>query len=230
MKPIAAALCLLILLLGACKTVSNENPLQFDSAPLFGMIYDMDNRPCAGVSLLLDGGQKSVTDLDGRFVLLGVKRGTHTLTAASEDREPLEARFDFQNQTHVLYLKMVSFDQLLSQAQDALDRRKWADADRALRRAAAIHEADTVLVYLRAILDRQQGDSTAAAARLESLLAGGGAAPTIYLFLADLYQDSLGKPAAARGALEEYLKQVEDADVRKRLEDLKSAESGGVGP
>lgn len=230
MRSAATTLCLFALLLGSCRTVSNENPLQFDSAPLFGMIYDMDNRPCAGVSLLLDGGQTSTTDLDGRFVLLGVKHGPHTLTAASEDREALEVRFDFQNQTHVLYLKMVSFDQLLSQAQDALDRKKWAEADRALRRAAAIHEADTVLVYLRAILDHQQGDSAGAAARLESLLAGGAAAPIIYLFLADLYQDSLGKPGAARGALGEYLKQVEDADVRKRLEDLKSAESEGLGP
>jgi len=77
-----------------------------------------------------------------------------------------------------------------------------------------------VLVYLRAILDYQQGDAAAAASRLESLTAGGTTIPYVYLFLADLYQYSLNKRQAAEKALAHYLKQTDDPDVRKRLDAL----------
>ena len=32
------------LLLVSCKTAQNQSQLQFDTAPLFGMIYDLDNK------------------------------------------------------------------------------------------------------------------------------------------------------------------------------------------
>ena len=220
MKTAASALAVIALLLSSCKTVSNEDPLKFETAPLFGMIYDLDNKPCAGISLTLDGSSKSTSDIDGRFVLTALKPGSHTLAASGPEYETVELTFDFRNQIQVLYLKMVSFDQRLAQAQEALDQKKWPDARSLLERASAIHQANPVLVYLRAILDYQQGDAASAASRLESLTAGGTTIPYVYLFLADLYQYSLNKPQAAEKALAEYLKQTDDPDVRKRLDAL----------
>lgn len=222
-KDVPAVLCFLSLLLFSCKTVSNENQLRFESAPLFGMIYDVDNKGCAGVSLLLDGAQKSTSDINGRFVLVGVKQGPHSMKASAEDHETLEVRFNFENQTQVLYLKIVSFDQLLTQAQDALDKRKWSDADSLLRRAAAIHSTNVVLVYLQAILAYQQGDFPGAASRLQSLVSGGNAISYVYLFLADLYQYDLAMPELAQKALNEFLKQEDNPDVRKRLDEMRAA-------
>jgi len=220
MKAAAAALAVIALVLSSCKTVSNEDPLKFETAPLFGMIYDLDNKPCAGISLTLDGSRKSTSDIDGRFVLMALKPGAHTLAASGPEYETVQLTFDFRSQTQVLYLKMVSFDQLLAQAQDALDQKRWPDAKALLERASAIHQADPVLVYLRAILDYQQGDAAAAASRLESLAAGGTTIPYVYLFLADLYQYSLNKPQSAEKVLADYLKQTDDPEVRKRLDGL----------
>jgi hypothetical protein len=213
-----AAACALFLL--SCATASNQDPLHFESAPLFGMIYDLDNKPCPGISLTMDGTQKATSDIDGRFVLLALKPGPHAVTASGADYETVQLSFNFVNQTQVLYVKLVSFDQLLAQAQDALGQKKWRDAESLLKRAAAIHDTNTVLVYLRAILDYQQGDAASAASRLEALTSGGTSIPYVYLFLADLYQYSLDKPLSAQKVLTDYLKQNDDSDVRKRLDAL----------
>ncbi len=219
-----AGLCVgTLLLFSSCTTVSNQNQLRFESAPLFGMIYDLDNKACSGVSLQLDGAQKTTSDIKGRFVLTEVKQGPHAIRATEAEHETLDVKFDFQNRTQVLYLKMISFDQVLSQAQDSLARKRWSEADSLLKRAAAIHPADVVLVYLQAILDYQRGEYAGAAARLEALLAGGNRISSVYLFLADLYQYELGKPQLAQDALIEYLKQADSPDVRKRLEEMKAA-------
>lgn len=220
MKTTTAAIVVTALVLASCATASNQDPLHFDSAPLFGMIYDLDNRPCVGISLTLDGTQKATSDIDGRFVLLALKPGPHAVTASGTEYETVQLSFNFVNQTQVLYLKLVSFDQLLAQAQDALGQKKWREAEGLLNRAAAIHDTNAVLVYLRAILDYQQGNAASAASRLESLASGGTTIPYVYLFLADLYQYSLNKPQAAEKALADYLKQTDDPDVRKRLDAL----------
>jgi len=216
------------LLLASCATASNQDPLKFESAPLFGMIYDLDNRACAGISLAVDGTQKATSDIDGRFVLLALKRGAHTLRAAGPGYENVDLSFAFLNRSQVLYVKLVSFDQLLAQAQDALDGRKWQDAHALLERAAAIHGSDTVLAYLRAILQYQRGDAVGAASRLEALVEAGSTIPYVYLFLADLYQYSLAKPDLAARALTRYLEQNDDPDARRRLDALADRAGAGV--
>jgi len=226
---IALTALLPALLLASCATSSNQDPLKFEDAPLFGMIYDLDNKACAGISLEVDGSQKATSDIDGRFVLLALKRGAHTVIATGADYEKVDLSFTFLNQSQVLYVKMVSFDQLLSQAQDALDRRKWQEAQSLLERAAAVHGSDTVLLYLRAILQYQQGDAAGAAAHLETLVAAGSTIPYVYLFLADLYQYSLRKPELAARALTRYLQQSDDPEARKRLDSL-VAQVNSTGP
>ena len=228
MKTTAALIALSILLLASCATASNQDPFRFERAPLFGMIYDLDNKACAGISVTLDRTQNATSDIDGRFVLLALKPGPHTLSASGAGYETVELSFNFMSRRQVLYLKMVSFDQLLAQAQDALDRKKWKEAEALLQRAAAIRDSDTVLVYLRAILEYQQGDAARAAARLESLAVGGTTIPYVYLFLADLYEYSLGKPGLAAKALSTYLEQKDDPEARKRLDALAAGEGGAV--
>lgn len=220
MKAAAAAAAACVLFLASCTTASNRDPLHFESAPLFGMIYDLDNKPCPGISLTLDGTQKATSDIDGRFVLLALKPGPHAITASGADYETVQLSFNFVNQTQVLYVKLISFDQLLAQAQDALGQKKWRDAEALLKRAAAIHDTNTVLVFLRAILDYQQGNAASAASRLETLISGGTTIPYVYLFLADLYQYSLDKPQSAEKVLADYLKLNDDPDMRERLDAL----------
>jgi lipopolysaccharide biosynthesis regulator YciM len=187
------------------------------------MIYDLDNKACSGVELVLDGKQKTTTDINGRFFLSDVKQGEHAIQASEADHETLDVSFRFENRTQVLYLKMVSFDQLLSQAQDALGRKKWEESETLLKRATAIHSTNVVMVYLQAILDYRQENYSQAASRLESLLSGGSTVTYVYLFLADLYQYNLGKPELAQKALSDYLRQSDNPDVRKRLDEMRTA-------
>lgn len=217
-----AVFCLAVtaLLFASCASVSKRAPLTFKSATLFGMVYDHDNRECANVRLVLDGKDHSTTDINGRFVLPDLAPGVHKLLATKAGYEPLEVVFDFSSPTQVLYLKMYSFDELLKQAELALGQEQWQLAQRYLKRAAGVTSHDAVLSYLYAILALKEKDYRGAARRLEALVASGTEDPSVYLFLADLYQYRLAKPALAVRALESYLKLANDPGVETRLQAL----------
>jgi hypothetical protein len=56
---------------------------------------------------------------------------------------------------------------------------------------------------------------------LNGILAKGVKEPSLYLFLADIYQRHLGDREKAIGSLEAYLARKADSDVEKRLVELK---------
>lgn len=208
------------LLLASCAGVSKRDPLAFKNAPLLGMVYDHDNRECPNVHLVVDGKDHATTDINGRFILPNLTSGVHKLLATKSGYEPLEVSFDFTSPTQVLYLKVYSFDELLKQAELALRQEQWQVGQGYLHRAAAVKSHDVVLSYLEAILAFKKKEYGGAAHRLEALVASGSQDPSVYLFLADLYQYRLARPAAAVRALESYLKLADDPGVEARLQAL----------
>lgn len=219
-----AVVLLAVTLLASCATQKVEDPL-FDKAPLFGMIYDADNQPSDGVQLTVDGLTGPLTDIRGRFVVPDLTRGTHTITARKAGYEDVTVTVSFQYRTDVLHLQMTAFPQLLEMAQAAIAGQRWSDAQSYLDRAQKLDGQDGVLRYLLAVLSYRTGDFARAADTLNGIVAGGSREPAVYLFLADLYQNDLGDPAKAIDNLEAYLKLRADADVEKRLTDLKAAQA-----
>jgi hypothetical protein len=211
-------------LLVSCASQKVEDPL-FDAAPLFGMIYDADNQPCDGVQLTVDGVTGPLTDIRGRFMIPDLTRGAHTITARKAGYEDLTATVSFQYRTDVLHLQITAFPQLLEMAQASLADQRWGEAQSYLDRAQKLDAQDSVLRYLFAVLSYKTGNYAAAADALNLIVAGGSREPAVYLFLADLYQKNLGDPARAIDNLEAYLKLRADADVEKRLQDLKAAQA-----
>ena len=221
--------CLLFsaLVLASCAT--NAGVLEFDSAPLFGMIYDDDNQPCSGATLTLDGHAGPVSDIRGRFVLPDLSRGSHVLSVKKEGFETLEMTFDFLNRTDVLYLRVVSFTQLLSKAEQALRDRKWDQAEAYLGRAEKLDSKNSVYLYLRAIDMYKTAKFPQAIDALNAIVAKGDTDPYVYLFLADIYQKDLNDSAKAAESLQAYLSKRDDPDVEKRLQELKAASGAGQG-
>jgi tetratricopeptide (TPR) repeat protein len=210
------------LLCASCASQPANDALTFDSASLFGMIYDENNQPCGGARLTIDGQPGPQTDIRGRFVVADLSRGQHAIVARKDGYEDLSVQFTFLNRTDVLYLRMISFDQLLSRAERAFDERKWDDAEAALRRAAKLDSGDTVMMYLEAIRQYKTEKYADAARQLESILSRGEREPYVYLFLADLYEQNLNDLSKAAEYLQRYLERRADADVEKRLADLKA--------
>jgi tetratricopeptide (TPR) repeat protein len=211
------------LLLLSCVSQDKVDIINFESAPLFGMIYDDDNQPCAAAGLTVDGKTGPTTDIRGRFLIPDLRRGEHTISVKKDGFEELSLTFQFMNKTDVLYVKVVSFTQLLSQAERALEERKWSDAAGFLARAEKLYPGDAYYLYLRAVEAYKTGKFEEAVRHLNAILEKGAREPYVYLFLADIYEKNLVDRGKAIENLELYLSMQADAEAEKRLETLKAA-------
>jgi hypothetical protein len=212
----------------SCASEKVRDGLAFEAAPLFGMVYDEENQPCAGVRLTVDGVEGPLSDLRGRFIVPDLGRGEHRLIARKEGFEELSIPFAFLARTDVLYLRMTSFDELLGMAQEALRDSRLGDAAALLARAERLDPEDSVLRYLFALHAWKTGRYAEAAGHLNAIAGDGGRQPAVLLFLADLYERHLGDPAKAIENLEAYLILRDDPDVRQRLEALRERQRTGT--
>jgi len=214
-----------VLLFASCASYKQVDQQTFDTAPLFGMIYDEDNQPCAGVQLTVDGTAGPVTDIRGRFVVPDLPRGDHGIVARKEKYEDLALSISFLNRTDVLHLTMTSFGQLLGSAQKSISDMRWSEAGGYLERAERLDGEDAVLRYLFAIVAWKTADFPRAVNYLTAILAAGTPQPAVYLFLADIYQNDLDDPAKAIASLESYLRLRADPETAKRLGQLKDGQA-----
>ncbi len=214
-----AGIC--VLLLFSCVS-QKKNDLTFERAPLFGMVYDEDNQPCAGVQLSLDGIEGPATDIRGRFVFADLARGDHALICRKQGYEEFRVTISFLNRTDVLHLRMMSFNQLLARAERALGELKWREAEEYLHRAESLDAEDDILGYLFAIHALKTGNPQTAVQRLTAILSRGHPRPHVYLLLADVYQYSLNEPVRASDCLRSYLKMRGDPEVEKRFKELQA--------
>jgi hypothetical protein len=216
-----AILLLVALACASCVSRAKRDPMDFDKAPLFGMIYDADNQPCSGVSVIVDGKLQSTTDIRGRFVLPEVARGEHKLEARKEGFEDVSLTFQFLHQTDVLYLRMTSLAQILSMAEGAMGERRWVDVEALLLRAEKLDRSDPVLLYLRALLSYRTERYAEAVGYLDALTDSGVREAHVYLLRADINERHLENPAAAVSDLESYLELRSDPEAEERLEALR---------
>ncbi len=215
---------LAVVILSSCQSFRERKLAEFNQAPLFGMVYDYEQKPVPAAQLLVDGRRGPQTDINGRFVIEALSRGAHRVKVTKEGFEPLEVQVDYLNRSQVLYLRVVSFNQLLRMAERALEEKRYYQVEDLLSRAAAIDPADPVGLYLRALYQSEKGEVQEAVRTLESVLEAGYRQPVLYLTLADLYQYRLQDDAQALRYLRQYLKLQGDPEARKRLEALEAGQ------
>jgi hypothetical protein len=153
-------------LLGSCTSLSFtrlSDPACFKNADLVGMVYQGGNRPCPGVSVeLLEGGTedplfRGFTDLNGRFIVPRLVRGEHRLRFTRRGYQELTVAIRFSDPTHIFYTRMVSIEELLLHAEEALDDNRWNQVNDLLDEAARIDPLRGELVFLRAVAAVRQG-------------------------------------------------------------------------
>ena len=157
---------LISLLFLSCAT-SKNSIIDFKKAPLYGMIYDLNNNPLSGVLIKIKTEhnttaetdpeednivRQAISDINGRFVIPNLKKGNHTLFSSLEDFEKMQLEFAFLNRTRVMYLKMVSLNNLLQYAEDALGKKEYKEAGEMLKRAAVLKPEVPQMLYLKAVL------------------------------------------------------------------------------
>ncbi len=198
----------------SCSTMPKDNPLDFSEAPFFGMLYDHTNHSVSNADILVDGEKRAVTDINGRFVVINLGKGSHTITVCKEGYETLVAPVGFFNRTNVAYLKIISVEQLIETALAFMDSRKWEDASECITRVERIEKDNVLALYLRAALSYMKREFTAAELCLKTILELGYDDAYVHLFLADLYEYELLLPLSAL----EHLQRISDTAFDNEIE------------
>ena len=152
--------------LGGCTAFplrSEADTTVFKSADLIGMVYQQSNRPCQGVSVevLKEGKDESVfrgfTDLNGRFMIPNLPQGRHRIRFSRGGYQSLTVSIRFVDPTHIFYTRLVSLEDLLLQAEEALDKNLWSQMETILSEAAIIDPHRGELLFLKAVAAARQG-------------------------------------------------------------------------
>jgi hypothetical protein len=213
-------LCTLLPLLGGCPSMADRAITEFSVADLHGMIYDYHSQPCSQVRILIDNRDGPLSDINGRFVLKNLSKGTHSIALIKDGYEEVSFSFDFINRTQVLYVKLFSLNQLLELAEKELDNKKLGKAEELLSRAEKIDAENVVLLYMKAILALKREQVEQALTLLNSILEQGIIEPMVLLTMADIYEYYKKDTQKAIYYLNRYLHQEENPDARKRLKKL----------
>jgi hypothetical protein len=143
---------LLPVFLLSCQSIE-QDPTRFENAPLYGMIYDYQNRPVKAVRILLDAQLVAESDVNGRFYISELERGDHVITLSKEGYELKEVSFTFQNRTEALYLKFRSVFDCLSDANQLVSQRAYPEAAELIELGLSIDSDHTGLIFLRSIVE-----------------------------------------------------------------------------
>ena len=210
-----APLALAPLALGSCAS----GPLkQYKVQALYGMIYDLSNKPVGGVTLSINGKHAASSDIHGRFAIPQMKpKLTYTVLAEKEHYETAELRISFSDPTHVLYLQMLSGTDLLTEAERALAEKDWFKAESFLSRAERAGADLLPLGYLRGVLALHQGRDEEALTLLLDLAEREKSSPFVLLFIADLYQYRFKDADRARHFLQKLLELQDVPAAQSRL-------------
>lgn len=148
------------LLLGCAgrDVIKDRSYHEFETAPLMGMIYSSENSPCSGVTveLLKDGldeaASRGQSDINGRFMLPRLKKGTNRIRLAKRGYQTLTVALDFSDPTQVFYARLLSLEDLLLETEESIDAGQWEDAQDRLNEAEQIDEKNGEALFLQAVI------------------------------------------------------------------------------
>jgi predicted Zn-dependent protease len=188
---------------------------------LYGMIYDRSNRPVSNVSIYIDGKYRASSDIQGHFTIPEIKpKAQYAVSAKKTDYETVDMTIAYTDPSHVLYINMLSGDQLLTEAGEAIRDKKWHEAASLLSRARDAGANHSSTQFLRSILAWKREQYGEALSILTALTETERNAPYLYLFIADISQYHTGDTTQAKASLKKFLELRYDSDVEKRLRAL----------
>jgi len=161
-----------VLLLLGCKSAANPKRAINDAGMMYAMLYDYENSPISGASIYINGKKLIESDAQGRFILEFKTGGEYTIRAEKSGYETVENIFTY-DPMNVLYFKMINAQQLLTQAEEALEQYAHANAEELINRALKLDSGKPEILFLQSIVFYQQGRNAEARAILIDLQSRG---------------------------------------------------------
>jgi hypothetical protein len=140
---------------------------------MYGMIYDEKEEGVAAVNVIINGKLKAVSDGQGRFILqfyfADIKdKKEHRIALEKEGYEKFEQVFYYEPMS-LLHLRLESGEGLLREAEDAIDRSEYEEAEAFLNRAFNIEESRDESLFLKAVIRYKEGKPEEALNALEGI-------------------------------------------------------------
>jgi tetratricopeptide (TPR) repeat protein len=187
------------------------------------MIYDRNNRPVANAAVYVNEKYRASSDINGHFSIPELKpKLSYNVSVQKQNYETITMPVSFSDPSHILYLHILSGDQLLAEAETAIKEKEWGKTESLLYRAEKAGADSLSREYLRAILAYSREEYDDALEILSELILTEKNAPYLYLFIADIYQRNSPNPARAVDYLRRFLELRRDSEVEKRLSELEN--------
>ena len=138
-----------LLLSASCSSVKGVKRISGE-AVMYGMVYNDENIPVSGAEVIIDGKTAALTDSQGRFILTSRQRKDFTLSLSKAGYETVTAVFHFEPMD-VIHLVMVNADQLVKQAEFAMDEGRYRDVIVFCDRVLTLNAERTDASYLKAL-------------------------------------------------------------------------------
>jgi hypothetical protein len=185
------------------------------------MIYDRDNKPVHNAAVYVNGKYMVSSDINGHFIIPQMRtRQQYAIKVNKTHYEEIQIETAYMDPAYVLYIKMMSGDQFLAEAEHALKEKDWSKTETLLAKAKEAGAGGDSIQYLRAVLSFYRERYEEALEFLYGLEEKEKNAPYLYLFIADIYQYRLNNPEKAQVYLRRFLELCYNVEVKNRLGEL----------
>lgn len=133
----------------SCSSVKRAKRISGE-ALMYGMVYNNENVPVSNAEVIVDGKTVAMTDAQGRFILFSRQRKEFDLALAKAGYETVKGSFRFEPM-EVIHLVMVNADQLVRQAEFAMDEGRYKDVIAFCDRALNLNPERITASYLKAL-------------------------------------------------------------------------------
>jgi len=223
---LVVAISLSASLLAGCLSLP-EDPRQFDTATLQGVVFDGSSRGVQGFQITLDNNNKVVSDINGKFTFSQVSRGQHKLVAEKVQQERAALDFQFNNRSQIIYITSMSTRDYLSAAELSLRQNDYEKAQESIAKALVLTPDDAVGRYLSALVFMNTRHYDQAFPLLLKLLEEGVHEQAIYLLMIDIatIDPQFSAEVKTRIADDPYISQIPQISrALKRLEAVSTKE------
>ena len=163
----AAVLCLLF---SGCASVPGSR----EKINLNGMVYDTDNRPAVNYGIYIDGKGMCVSDIGGRFVIEGVRKGVHVLTGKGEGYLDISEEVTVRDKEQILYIRVPSVESRFREAFSFIKDGSYAKAEEMIGEVLECDRENTDALFFMSVISYLKGDYVEAEEYLGKIREKGG--------------------------------------------------------
>ncbi len=139
-----------------------------------GMVYDTENRPAVNYEIYIDGRGMCVSDIGGRFVVEGVKKGSHVLTGKGEGYLDICEEVTVRDKEQILYIRVPSVESRFKKAFSFMNDGAFDMAEGCVSEVLECDRDNTDALFFMSVISYLKGDSDKACEYLNKIRKKGG--------------------------------------------------------